>query len=257
MGLGPGRRQRPGLCRLRRLERQRGRNAVGAMDGQALHGQGQRDLHGGPAGNASAPDQLTAIIKVFANYPAIHLLTGNTSWPVTNWDPTDGGDGHRVASVASSRSSTASSPTTAPTRSRALSSSRRPVASSCRSRRLTPTALVPVPVEEDPADDDLLAQTGSAHRGPQGDCRGGGLPNNEPNIINLPAFENTLAGKTYQCNRRLRRTSIPPTSSPCADRAQFGSTQLGKHRWMLPPSFSACGTSSRRFRASSRSRRVV
>ena len=46
---------------------------------------------GGPAGNPVGADQLAAVVKVFANYPGIHLLTGDSSWPVTNWDPTTAG----------------------------------------------------------------------------------------------------------------------------------------------------------------------
>jgi ribose transport system substrate-binding protein len=52
-----------------------------------LNGKGNVVFLGGPAGNPVTTGQLKSIVKVFAKYPKIKLLTGKTSWPVTNWDP--------------------------------------------------------------------------------------------------------------------------------------------------------------------------
>jgi ribose transport system substrate-binding protein len=54
---------------------------------EALHGKGNVIYTGGPAGNPVGAEQLASIVKVFKSHPGMKLLTGNTSWPVTNWDP--------------------------------------------------------------------------------------------------------------------------------------------------------------------------
>jgi ribose transport system substrate-binding protein len=52
-----------------------------------LDGKGNVVFIGGPAGNPVTTGQLKSIVKVFAKHPGMKLLTGKTSWPVTNWDP--------------------------------------------------------------------------------------------------------------------------------------------------------------------------
>lgn len=52
-----------------------------------LHGKGNVVFLGGPAGNPVTTGQLSSVVAEFARYPGIKLLTGNTSWSVTNWDP--------------------------------------------------------------------------------------------------------------------------------------------------------------------------
>jgi ribose transport system substrate-binding protein len=52
-----------------------------------LGGKGNVVFLGGPAGNPVTDGQLQSIVKVFASKPGIKLLTGNTGWSVTNWDP--------------------------------------------------------------------------------------------------------------------------------------------------------------------------
>lgn len=54
---------------------------------KALHGKGNVVFTGGPAGNPVGLGQLKNIVRVFAKYPKMHLLTGKTSFGVTNWDP--------------------------------------------------------------------------------------------------------------------------------------------------------------------------
>jgi ribose transport system substrate-binding protein len=53
----------------------------------ALHGTGNVVFIGGPAGNPVTTGQLASVVKVFAANPGMDLLTGDSSWPVTNWDP--------------------------------------------------------------------------------------------------------------------------------------------------------------------------
>src|SRR3954454_13541723 len=52
-----------------------------------LDGKGNIVFLGGPAGNPVTSGQLKSIVKVFAKHPGMKLLTGKSSWPVTNWDP--------------------------------------------------------------------------------------------------------------------------------------------------------------------------
>lgn len=54
---------------------------------KALHGKGNVIFTGGPAGNPVGEGQLKNIVKVFAKHPGIKLLTGKTTFGVTNWDP--------------------------------------------------------------------------------------------------------------------------------------------------------------------------
>ncbi len=53
----------------------------------ALKGKGNVVFIGGPAGNPVTSGQLKSIVKVFADHKGMKLLTGNSDWPVTNWDP--------------------------------------------------------------------------------------------------------------------------------------------------------------------------
>ena len=54
---------------------------------KALHGNGNVVFIGGPAGNPVTTGQLQSVVKVFGANSGMKLLTGDTSWPVTNWDP--------------------------------------------------------------------------------------------------------------------------------------------------------------------------
>ncbi|MFN8623427.1 MAG: substrate-binding domain-containing protein [Chloroflexota bacterium] len=54
---------------------------------KALNGTGNVVFIGGPAGNPVTAGQLASIVEVFKANPGMKLLTGDTDWPVTNWDP--------------------------------------------------------------------------------------------------------------------------------------------------------------------------
>ena len=54
---------------------------------KTLGGKGNVVMLGGPAGNPVTTAQLASVVAVFAKNPGMHLLTGDTSWAVTNWDP--------------------------------------------------------------------------------------------------------------------------------------------------------------------------
>lgn len=54
---------------------------------EALDGEGNVVMLGGPAGNPVTAAQLESIVTVFAQHPGMELLTGDDDWAVTNWDP--------------------------------------------------------------------------------------------------------------------------------------------------------------------------
>jgi ribose transport system substrate-binding protein len=54
---------------------------------KTMGGKGNVLYLGGPAGNAVDTGVLSGVRQVLKQYPNIHMLTGTTTWPVTNWDP--------------------------------------------------------------------------------------------------------------------------------------------------------------------------
>ena len=54
------------------------------MVGQ-LHGKGNVIELGGPAGNPVSAEELAAVVKVFKAHPGMKLLTGDSTWAVTDW----------------------------------------------------------------------------------------------------------------------------------------------------------------------------
>jgi ribose transport system substrate-binding protein len=54
---------------------------------KTMNGKGNVIYLGGPAGNAVDKGVLAGVGKVLAQNPGIKIVTGTDSWPVTNWDP--------------------------------------------------------------------------------------------------------------------------------------------------------------------------
>jgi ribose transport system substrate-binding protein len=54
---------------------------------KTMGGKGNVLYLGGPAGNAVDTGVLSGVSQVLKQYPNIHMLTGTSTWPVTNWDP--------------------------------------------------------------------------------------------------------------------------------------------------------------------------
>jgi ribose transport system substrate-binding protein len=54
---------------------------------KAIKGKGNIAFIGGPAGNPVTSGQLKSVVQVVKQNPGVKLLTGDSSWPVTNWDP--------------------------------------------------------------------------------------------------------------------------------------------------------------------------
>ena len=189
---------------------------------QALHGKGNVIYTGGPAGNPVGAEQLAAVVKVFAKHPKMHLLTGNTSWPVTNWDPTTAGhitatllSQYRVINGLISNYGTD-----------ALASAQ---AFQKAGRKLVPIATLDanglsclykkhnVPLETI-SSRNWLGRIAAR----KAIAAAEGLPNTEPSKVNLPAFENTLAGKTYQCNPKAAADFYPSNKLSPAQISTYG-----------------------------------
>jgi ribose transport system substrate-binding protein len=189
---------------------------------KALHGHGNVIYTGGPAGNPVGADQLTAIVKVFANYPAIKLLTGNSSWPVTNWNP------------ATALTITASLLSQFPKIDGIISNYGTDALASAQAFQKAGRKLVPIATLDANGLSCLYKskkvplQTISSRNwlgriaARKAIAAAEGLSNFEPNIINLPAFEDTLAGKPYQCNKNAAADFYPSNKLTTAQLQQFG-----------------------------------
>jgi len=189
---------------------------------KALKGHGNVIYTGGPAGNPVGADQLAAIVKVFDNYPGMHLLTGNTSWPVTNWDPATAGT--ITASLLSQYPKIDGIISNYGTD--ALASAQ---AFQKAGRKLVPIATLDanglsclykskkVPLESI-SSRNWLGRIAAR----KAIAAAEGLPNLEPNIYNLPSWEDTLAGKPYQCNPSAAPDFYPSNKLTTAQIKQFG-----------------------------------
>jgi ribose transport system substrate-binding protein len=161
---------------------------------------------------------------VFANYPGIHLLTGNTSWPVTNWDPATAG------------TVTASLLSQYPKIDGIISNYGTDALASAQAFQKAGRKLVPIAT----LDANGLSCLYKAHKIPletissrnwlgriaarKAIAAAEGLPNGEPDIISLPPFENTLAGKTYQCNPKAAADFYPSNKITTAQISKYGSS---------------------------------
>jgi len=176
---------------------------------QALHGHGNVIYTGGPAGNPVGADQLKAIVAVFANHPGMHLLTGDQSWPVTNWDP------------ATAQTVTAGLLSQYPTINGIISNYGTDALASARAfqaagRRLVPIATLDanglsclykqkkIPLESI-SSRNWLGRIAAR----KAIAAAEGIANKEPFIYNLPSFEDTLHGKPYQCNSKAAQDFYP------------------------------------------------
>jgi ribose transport system substrate-binding protein len=167
---------------------------------KALHGHGNVMYTGGPAGNPVGAAQLAAIDKVFAKHPGMKLLTGTTTWAVDNWDP------------ATAQSVTAALLGRYPSINGVISNYGASADAIARAfttagRKLAPLATL---------DDNGLSCLYKSKRIPLASissrnwlgriaarkaiAAAEGVPNKEPNTYNLPWWENTLVGQSYQCN---------------------------------------------------------
>jgi ribose transport system substrate-binding protein len=191
---------------------------------KVLHGHGNVIYTGGPAGSPVGEDQLTAIVNVFANYPGIHLLTGTTSYAVTNWDP------------ATAATVTASLLSQYPVINGIISNYGTDALASAQAFQKAGRKLPPIAT----LDDNGLSCLYKSKKIPlesissrnwlgriaarKAIAAAEGLTNYEPNIYNLAPFEDTTAGKTYQCNPKAASDFYPSNKLTPAQITQFGTS---------------------------------
>jgi ribose transport system substrate-binding protein len=165
----------------------------------ALHGHGNVIFTGGPAGSPVGEDQLKTIVAVFAKHPGMHLLTGDSSYAVTDWEP----------SVA--QTVTASLLSQYPVINGIISNYGTDAYASVRAFQAAGRKLPAIATLDDNGlsclyqSKKLPLETISSRNwlgriaARKAIAAAEGLPNNEPFIYDLPSWEDTLHGKTYQC----------------------------------------------------------
>jgi ribose transport system substrate-binding protein len=191
---------------------------------KALHGHGNVIYTGGPAGNPVGAAQLAAIVKVFASHPGMKLLTGNTAWPVTNWDP------------ATTATVTASLLSQYPKIDGIISNYGTDALASAQAFEKAARKLVPIATLDANGlsclyqKDKLPLATISSRNwlgriaARKAIAAAEGLPNGEPNTYNLPFWENTLAGKTYRCAPKAAADYYPSNKLSPAQIKQYGTS---------------------------------
>jgi ribose transport system substrate-binding protein len=171
---------------------------------KVLHGKGDVAFLGGPAGNPVTSGQLKSIVAVFAKNPGMKLLTGNTSWPVTNWDPaTAQKQGSALLAKYPKIDGIISDYGTD-----ALAATR---AFQAANRKLVPIATLDANglsclYEKVHSTDPQFQLATISSRNWMGRlavrkaiAAAEGLPNQEPSSITLPLYEDTAGGKPVKC----------------------------------------------------------
>jgi ribose transport system substrate-binding protein len=193
----------------------------------ALHGKGNVIYTGGPAGSPVGEDQLKAIVAVFAKHPGMKLLTGNTSYAVTNWDP------------ATAQTVTASLLSQYPKINGIISNYGTDAFASVRAFQAAGRKLVPIATLDDNGLSCLYKQKkipleSISSRNWLGRiaarkaiAAAEGLPNNEPGVISLPSWEDTLHGKTYRCVKGAASDFYPSNKITQAQIATYGNANSG------------------------------
>ena len=190
---------------------------------KALHGKGNVIYTGGPAGNPVGAQQLAGIVKVFAKYPGIKLLTGKKSWPVTNWDP------------ATSQKVTAALLAKYPKIDGIISNYGTDALASARAFQAANRKLVPITTLDANGLSCLykkakVALSTISSRNWLGRiaarkaiAAAEGLPNGEPSRFNLPLYEDSLAAnQPLQCNPKAAPDFYPSNKLSIATIAKYG-----------------------------------
>lgn len=187
-----------------------------------LHGKGNVAFLGGPAGNPVTTGQLKSIVKAFAKYPGIKLLTGTTSWPVTNWDP------------ATAQKQAAALLAKFPKINGIISDYGTDALAATRAFQAAGRALPAVATLDANGLSCLSKQKGFALAtissrnwlgrvaARKAIAAAEGVANNEPARFVLPFFEDTAHGKPAQCNPKAAPDFYPSNKLTVAAIAKFG-----------------------------------
>jgi ribose transport system substrate-binding protein len=194
---------------------------------QALHGQGNVIFLGGFGGSPVGLGQLANIVKVFAKYPKIKLLTGKTNFAVTNWDQATA---QKVTAALLAKypkidGMIANFGTDAVGANRAFTAAHRkivPIATldnnglSClwySTRKSNPQYQL-----SSISNRNWLGRIAAR----KAIAAAEGIPNTEPARITLPFFEDSLHGKKPVCDKKSAPETYLSDNIPPADVAKYG-----------------------------------
>jgi ribose transport system substrate-binding protein len=189
---------------------------------KALHGKGNVIFTGGPAGNPVGAEQLAAIVEVFKQNPGMKLLTGNKSWPVTNWDPATA---QKVTSALLAKY---------PKIDGIISNYGTDALASVRAFQAANRKLVPITTLDANGlsciykDKGIPLSTISSRNwlgrvaARKAIAAAEGIQNSEPDKFALPFYEDSLGGKPLQCDKSAAPDFYPSNQISTADISQYG-----------------------------------
>jgi len=193
----------------------------------AVKGKGNVLFIGGPAGNPVTTGQLQSVVKVFAANPGMTLLTGDSSWPVTNWDPATAqqvmssllAKYPKVDGVISDYGTDALAATRAFT---AASRSLVPIAT------LDANGLGCLYQQDKASQADFQLATISSRNwlgriaARKAIAAAEGIPDNEPSTYSLPLIENSLASPTPVCDASAPQDFYTSNKLTAAQLSEYG-----------------------------------
>jgi ribose transport system substrate-binding protein len=189
---------------------------------EALHGKGNVIFTGGPAGNPVGAEQLASIVKVFKSHPGMKLLTGNTSWPVTNWDPATA---QKVTSALLAKY---------PKIDGIISNYGTDALASARAFQAANRKLVPIATLDANGLSCIYQKAGvplatissrnwlGRIAARKAIAAAEGQTDNEPSTYDLPFFEDSLHGKALQCSASEAPDFYPSNKITVASIKQYG-----------------------------------
>jgi ribose transport system substrate-binding protein len=189
---------------------------------EALHGKGNVIFTGGPAGNPVGAEQLASIVAVFKSHPGMKLLTGDTSWPVTNWDPATA---QKVTSALLAKY---------PKIDGIISNYGTDALASARAFQAANRKLVPIATLDANGLSCIYKKAGvplatissrnwlGRIAARKAIAAAEGQPNNEPSTYDLPFFEDSLHGKPLQCSATEAPDFYPSNKITVASIQQYG-----------------------------------
>jgi ribose transport system substrate-binding protein len=189
---------------------------------KALHGKGNVIYTGGPAGNPVGAEQLAGIVAVFKNHPGMKLLTGDKSWPVTNWDPATA---QKVTSALLAKY---------PKIDGIISNYGTDALASVRAFQAANRKLVPITTLDANGLSCIYQKAGiplstissrnwlGRIAARKAIAAAEGVQNTEPNTYPLPFFEDTLGNKPLKCDKAAAPDFYPSNQITTAEISQYG-----------------------------------
>ena len=194
---------------------------------KALNGKGNIAFIGGPTGNPVTAGQLKSVVEVVKQNPGIKLLTGNSSWPVTNWDPATA---QKVMSALLAKY---------PKIDGLISDYGTDALAATRSFEAAGRKLVPIATLDANGLGCLYAKDKTSQPGFQlatissrnwlgriaarkAIAAAAGVPDNEPSTFELPIIENSMGGATPKCENGQPDDFYTSNQISPADIAKYG-----------------------------------